>query len=598
MAGQDDFDRFFFEIWLNDSDDRDEYELTPELYVRFEYGSRKYVAYAYDDGTSLGAEEYEPGLCRPSRMSDYSSVMYRDEMDADEARKLVAEWQRDRRPIPEEDVPLCEEAGRYYCGTGSLSAGAARRRKERWKKIPRGLRNRLWQHVGEAVVRVPDGSVGTIVRVESSGMVVSFPDSGLVRRFPLCRAFRDGELEFTEPGLQASAEATLPRRGRAPRTPDADVAANVRLACWLVGVGEDELLGHMAAAGLPGSDESLEAVLAASPFAAVREAARRLGSPLEALVGTDEEVFRWLLGVVGGPGGWCLCVSVPGSDARGQVPSRTLAAFDEDGRVLVLVADYADPGFSRCVSMRLSTTVMVADGVTVNDVSIRRELADPGPDVARAFADSYAEAGGEVGDGELVAEGPSPEAEAIRVNEFLVRRSYGSHATGGHRLDPVLATVSVLPRDGGGPVPEEFWAWWCPKCGKHFMSEGAYMGLKRRGYICCKVVEERELETARSGEGAYGRLAPESVLHMYGYNVNRRSDLSEEERRAIISFVIENGVQTAQEVARLLEWLIAQREGVPGMSVAVGRWRADLDFVRSYHGPTRRVRVDSIYARV
>jgi hypothetical protein len=35
-AGQDDFDRFFFEIWPNDGDDRDEYELTPELYVRFE----------------------------------------------------------------------------------------------------------------------------------------------------------------------------------------------------------------------------------------------------------------------------------------------------------------------------------------------------------------------------------------------------------------------------------------------------------------------------------------------------------------------------------------------------------------------------------
>ena len=36
--------------------------------------------------------------------------------------------------------------------------------------------------------------------------------------------------------------------------------------------------------------------------------------------------------------------------------------------------------------------------------------------------------------------------------------------TSGHRLDPVRASVSVLPRDGGGPLPVEFDAWWCPKC--------------------------------------------------------------------------------------------------------------------------------------
>lgn len=237
----------------------------------------------------------------------------------------------------------------------------------------------------------------------------------------------------------------------------------------------------------------------------------------------------------------------------------------------------------------------------ISDVNIRRELVDPSQDVLEAFLIAYAGAGGDVVGGKSLTEvtvSSAEDADAIRVNEFLVRRSYGSHASGGHRLDPVRVSVSVLPRDGDGPVPVEFDAWWCPKCGKHFMSEDAYLRLKRMGYICCKVLEERDLGTKGDGGGVYDKLASESVLHMYGYNVNQRSDLPEAERRAIISFVIENRVQTAQEVARLLEWLISQREGIPSMSVAVGRWRTDLDFVRHYQSPTRSVRVDSIYARL
>ena len=130
------------------------------------------------------------------------------------------------------------------------------------------------------------------------------------------------------------------------------------------------------------------------------------------------------------------------------------------------------------------------------------------------------------------------------------------------------------------------------------MGESTYLRLKRQGYICCKVVEEKDLGTKRTGDGLYGNLASESILHMYGYNVNQQDDLSEAERQTIISFVIENGIQTTQDIAHLLEWLISQREGNARMSVAVSRWRADLKFVKRYHKPTRKVKVDRIYAKI
>lgn len=85
---------------------------------------------------------------------------------------------------------------------------------------------------------------------------------------------------------------------------------------------------------------------------------------------------------------------------------------------------------------------------------------------------------------------------------------------------------------------------------------------------------------------------------MYGYTVNQQDNLSEAERRTIISFVIENRIQTAQDIAHLLEWLISQREGNPRMAVAVSRWRSDLTFVKRYKKPMRTVRVDRIYAKI
>jgi hypothetical protein len=87
-------------------------------------------------------------------------------------------------------------------------------------------------------------------------------------------------------------------------------------------------------------------------------------------------------------------------------------------------------------------------------------------------------------------------------------------------------------------------------------------------------------------------------LHLYVYNVNQKENLSRDERQAIIAFVIENKVHTAREIVVLLEWLISQRENMPTMRVAVQRWREDLQFVRYYSTPKRRVKVDRIYAKI
>ena len=85
------------------------------------------------------------------------------------------------------------------------------------------------------------------------------------------------------------------------------------------------------------------------------------------------------------------------------------------------------------------------------------------------------------------------------------------------------------------------------------------------------------------GLGGYGELAPESLLHMNGYNVNQTVDLSTEERRKILTYVIESRIMNKADIRNHLSFLIKQNQSRPNMSVAVSRWQADMVWVNDYH---------------
>ena len=402
------------------------------------------------------------------------------------------------------------------------------------------------------------------------------------------------------------------------------VAENAKVLCVLKGVSHIAFLGHMRKLGLDDfTAPTPTRSRAGLPYLSLKEAAGYLGCGADALLSTRNELLERLFDECTPGNGW---TAGRRSETlrEGGILDRWVSYKNDAGTVEVIVhAYFVDANNRRCsrIGCVLMERTLSSESVDIT----KYDVPDPSSPNVRRFAAVYG--GGPAGVGETGSvvpaqrngevasrvQGGAAKTKAttptrktqqdsgpvpIRVNEFLVRRSYGAHRTNGHSLQPVRATVTILPKRYGDPRPVEFAGYWCSKCHKYFMTEETYLRLKRQGYICCKVVEERDLGTKRAGEGLYGDLASESVLHMYGYTVNQQDDLSQAERQTIISFVIENGIQTAQEVAHLLEWLISQREHNPRMAVAVGRWRADLAFVRHYHRPTRKVRVDSIYARL
>lgn len=191
---------------------------------------------------------------------------------------------------------------------------------------------------------------------------------------------------------------------------------------------------------------------------------------------------------------------------------------------------------------------------------------------------------------------PAPaDARTIGIHTLVVRCHYGGHDKHGHMLTRVTALVNVLPRRGGDIHPVQVRAYWCPKCNQYFLLEDDYLALKRKGIICCRVIEQeaylKDSEPARDIQ-----LAQVSIIHSYGYNVRADNGLTELDRQDILAFLIENHIQTAQEIAGHLEWCIDYMGRSPSRAAACAKWQADLEYVRNYRPPVRQVKVDAIFA--
>lgn len=186
----------------------------------------------------------------------------------------------------------------------------------------------------------------------------------------------------------------------------------------------------------------------------------------------------------------------------------------------------------------------------------------------------------------------------LGVRTLVLRKSYGRHDKHGHSLDPVTALVNILPRRRGDVYPVEVRTFWCPKCNQYFLMDDDFLALKQRGIICCRIDTKVE-DNRRKGyrPARYMMLQQESLMHSYGYNVNADNDLSELDRQDILAFLVENHVMSTQEIAEYLEFFINFMGQSERNASARRKWQADLKYMRNYHRPTRKVKVDAAFTR-
>lgn len=134
---------------------------------------------------------------------------------------------------------------------------------------------------------------------------------------------------------------------------------------------------------------------------------------------------------------------------------------------------------------------------------------------------------------------------------------------------------------------------YCKECDTYFVLKKDYKTAKLCGKILCPVIDlTKESEQKYKGKNL---ASSESRIHQLGYNVQRGSNYTKEQREVILANIIENTNISKHEIESCIIRPMMQHKNQPNYAEAVLAWQQDLEFVKSYkHGDIPEVIVDKI----
>ena len=183
--------------------------------------------------------------------------------------------------------------------------------------------------------------------------------------------------------------------------------------------------------------------------------------------------------------------------------------------------------------------------------------------------------------------------QTVQVKDFVVRRSVFKCMHKDHSLQNVDAVISLVTNKGE-TINTTVSAGYCPECNAYFIMESTYQMLKNRGTPLCRVSDEKAYLQGISYVNGM-KLANESLLMQYGYNVSQQEGLTETRRHKILAVLIDNKIMTKSEIISYLDFFISQRQGRSMYEVAIHKWSTDRDFVEEYNsGSYTRVGISGI----
>ncbi|MCD8082325.1 MAG: hypothetical protein LUE86_02070 [Clostridiales bacterium] len=151
--------------------------------------------------------------------------------------------------------------------------------------------------------------------------------------------------------------------------------------------------------------------------------------------------------------------------------------------------------------------------------------------------------------------------------------------SGKHSFADVIGVVNILSFKEHKTVVENFNGFYCSECFKYFIPEEEYKRLKKTGIICCKILVSSQSEHE---DNPFSGFSTESVLHQYGYNVNALNNLSRENRRDILAFILENNILSRGEIVGHIELLVNLARNRMNMANAISKWESDIAYINSY----------------
>ena len=152
---------------------------------------------------------------------------------------------------------------------------------------------------------------------------------------------------------------------------------------------------------------------------------------------------------------------------------------------------------------------------------------------------------------------------------------YGEH----HLLD-IEAIIKVLTPNNK-VIDIRVPATYCKECNQYIILKSDFNTIKQKGTLLCQIVDKTPEHIAKHKKSFYS--GTESKVHSLGYNVIKQGyDYTFEQRKVILSNIIENYGITQHEILSMLDTNIARKIGLPNYENAVAKWQQDREYVAKY----------------
>ncbi|MCR5676425.1 MAG: hypothetical protein K6G13_00125 [Agathobacter sp.] len=185
-------------------------------------------------------------------------------------------------------------------------------------------------------------------------------------------------------------------------------------------------------------------------------------------------------------------------------------------------------------------------------------------------------------------ESEEPREEEIDFRKFVIHSDMSSCNRKGHDCEEINARIYVFSSSAG---MQEYVidAYYCEDCKAYYISESVYNALKQKGNLMCQVFTPQSFEEYKKESNYGANFLPEGILHIAGYNVGQADNLSADERRKILEYIMESGLLKKNEILFRLNEFIKSKESIPNMELAVSKWKADRDWLRGYSSAGKRL---------
>lgn len=161
-----------------------------------------------------------------------------------------------------------------------------------------------------------------------------------------------------------------------------------------------------------------------------------------------------------------------------------------------------------------------------------------------------------------------------------------------HDIIDLTATIRIA-QPNGKILTYNIPAAYCKECDAYFVLKKDYKIAKSNGKILCPIIDLTREVTQKSK--TKNLSSSESRVHQLGYNVQKGSEYTKEQRQLILANIMENTNISKHEIESCITRPMMQHKNQANYADAVLAWQQDLEFVKNYrHGDIPEVIIDKI----